>query len=240
MRKAIMILLFFCGTVQAQRFRVLALAESGGHHLAYTSRAKVWLNQLAADSNFVIDYIENTDKINADFLAKYQLFIQLDFAPYAWKPAAASAFEAYITQGKGGWIGFHHATLIGEFDGYPMWDWFHGFMGNIRWKDYIPDFADGEVVVEDNKHPVMQGVPDSFLVKKEEWYSYDSSPRPNVHVLAHVNTILEGDHPVIWTNPGMKARNVYIFMGHSPALFDNPPFVLLFRNAISWAAGAGK
>ncbi|WP_343688245.1 ThuA domain-containing protein [Chitinophaga sp.] len=240
MTKAIMILLFFCSTVQAQRFRVLALAENGGHHIAYSTRAKVWLDQLARDSNFVIDYIENTDKIDVDFLAKYRLFIQLDYAPYAWKPAAASAFEAYITKGKGGWIGFHHATLLGEFDGYPMWDWFHRFMGNIRWKDYIPDFADGEVVVEDNKHPVMQGIPDSFLVRKEEWYSYDRSPRPDVHVLAHVNTILQGDHPVIWTNPRVKARNVYIFMGHSPALFDNPTYVLLFRNAISWAAGVGK
>lgn len=235
--KAIMILLIFCSTVHAQRFRVLALAENGGHHIAYSKRAKVWLDQLAKDSNFVIDYIQNTDQIDAGFLAKYRLFIQLDYAPYAWKPAAVKAFEDYITKGRGGWIGFHHATLLGEFDGYPMWDWFHQFMGNIRWKDYIPDFADGEVVVEDLKHPVMRGIPDSFLVKKEEWYSYDRSPRENVHVLAHVNTILKGDHPVIWTNPKMKARNVYIFMGHAPELFDNPTYVLLFRNAVSWAAG---
>ncbi len=61
--KAIMILLFFCSTVQAQRFRVLALAENGGHHIAYSKRAKVWLDRLAKDSNFVIDYIENTDQI---------------------------------------------------------------------------------------------------------------------------------------------------------------------------------
>lgn len=238
--KAIMILLIYCSSVQAQRLHVLALAENGGHHIAYTKRAKVWLDQLAKDSNFVIDYIEHTDKIDAAFLKQYQLFIQLDYAPYAWKPAAVKAFEAYITQGKGGWIGFHHATLLGEFDGYPMWDWFHQFMGNIRWKDYIPDFADGEVVVEDATHPVMRGVPDSFLVKKEEWYSYDRSPRPDVHVLAHVNTILQGDHPVIWTNPRMKARNVYIFMGHAPELFDNPAYCLLFRNAISWASHSGK
>ena len=45
--KAIMILLFFCSTVQAQRFRVLALAENGGHHIAYSKRAKVWLDRLA-------------------------------------------------------------------------------------------------------------------------------------------------------------------------------------------------
>lgn len=242
----LLLCLLLCSTVvQAQRFCVLALAENGGHHIAYSKRARVWLDKLARDSSFTIDYIENTDKIDAAFLSKYQLFIQLDYAPYAWKPAAVKAFQTYIDKGKGGWIGFHHATLLGEFDGYRMWHWFYRFMGSIRWKDYIADFASGEVVVEDHAHPVMKGVPDSFIIKGEEWYTYDKSPRPNVHVLAHVNedtyqpasAKTMQDHPVIWTNTHVKARNVYIFMGHSPALFDDPVYQLLFRNAISWAAG---
>ncbi|OMP79037.1 hypothetical protein [[Flexibacter] sp. ATCC 35208] len=54
MMKAIMILLIYGSTVQAQRLHVLALAENGGHHIAYTKRAKVWLDQLAKESNFVI------------------------------------------------------------------------------------------------------------------------------------------------------------------------------------------
>ena len=30
-----------------------------------------------------------------------------------------------------------------------------------------------------------------------------------------------GDHPVIWSNLNFKARNIYIFMGHSLDLFNN-------------------
>jgi hypothetical protein len=45
-----------------------------------------------------------------------------------------------------------------------------------------------------------------------------------------------GDHPVVWTNPHVKARNIYIFMGHHPNLFDNPSYTTLVRNAIFWAA----
>ncbi len=45
-----------------------------------------------------------------------------------------------------------------------------------------------------------------------------------------------GDHPVIWTNERMAARNVYIFMGHGPWLFENEAFTTIFRNAIVWAA----
>jgi hypothetical protein len=234
--------------VNIPRWHVLALYENGGHHIEYSRRARSWLDNLAIDSNFTIDYLTHTDSITDDLLSRYQLFIQLDYAPYAWKPAAMSAFQKYIEEGRGGWIGFHHASLLGEFDGYPMWNWFHVFMGGIRWKDYIARFATATVRVEDHDHPVMQGIPDSFVVQKEEWYTYDKSPRPNVHVLAHVDestyrpdtAIKMGDHPVIWTNEHVRARNVYIFMGHSPVLFDDAVYRRLFANAISWAASAPR
>src|ERR1700761_9058261 len=248
--KKITLLLVFClfcicaARAQKPRFKVLALYENGGHHIEYSKVARVWLDKLAADSNFSIDYIQNTDSINEKFLSRYQLFIQLDYAPYAWKPEAMAAFIKYIEEGRGGWIGFHHGTLLGEFDGYPMWDWFSKFMGGIRYKNYIATFVQAQVNVEDKNHPVMKGVPASFIVKKEEFYTYDKSPRPNVHVIASVdeNTytpnsdIKMGDHPVIWTNEHVKARNIYIFMGHSPDLFENDAYKKIFTNAIFWSA----
>ena len=137
-------------TIQAQinpKFKVIALYENGGHHIEYSEAAKVWLNKLAADSNFPIDYIQNTDSIDDNFLSKYNLFIQLDFPPYGWKDKAVKAFERYITEGGGGWIGFHHASLLGAFDGYPMWQWFSAFMGNVIYKNYIPTFVTAKVNV---------------------------------------------------------------------------------------------
>ena len=252
MKKALLLLLLIISVclLKAQtkipRFHIIALYENGGHHIEYSKAAKIWLDQLAIDSNFSIDYIQNTDSIDDKFLAKYQLFIQLDYPPYAWKDKAATSFEKYITEGKGGWIGFHHATLLGEFDGYPMWDWFYHFMGDIRFKNYIATFAKASVNIEDKQHPVMKGVSPTFTVEKEEWYTYNKDPRPNVHVLATVNEStyvpdsdikMGGDHPVIWTNPNYKARNVYIFMGHSPILFQSKNYKTLFANAIFWAAG---
>ncbi|TWV99400.1 ThuA domain-containing protein [Chitinophaga pinensis] len=245
---SIPVIVILCSLLALQpakpRFRVLALAENGGHHLAYSKAAKVWLDKLAADSNFTIDYIENTDRIDSAYLSKYQLFIQLDYPPYAWKEPAVKAFEQYVNEGRGGWIGFHHATLLGEFDGYGLWNWFYQFMGQIRFKDYIAKFAAGDVHVEDAAHPVFKGVPGVFNIKTEEWYIYDRNPRPNVHVLANVDeqsyvpasSKTMGDHPVIWTNPVYKARNIYIFMGHSPDLFENTAYKTLFKNAIFWAA----
>jgi type 1 glutamine amidotransferase len=226
------------------KFRVIAIAEAGGIHKPFVDAAKIWLAKEALADGFNLDYIENTDSINDALLARYQLFIQLNYPPYAWKPAAAAAFERYIDEGRGGWIGFHHATLLGEFDGYPMWPWFSNFMGGIRYTKYIPTFVSARVNVEDRAHPVMKNVAGSFEIEDEEWYTWDKSPRPNVRVLASVDEstytpnsdIKMGDHPVVWSNEHVKAKNVYIFMGHHADLFDNKAFCTIFHNAILWAA----
>jgi hypothetical protein len=229
----------------APKFQVIALAETKSIHRPFVDAAKIWLQKQADEDNFSVDYIENTEKIDDTFLSRYQVFIQLDYPPYGWTPKAVAAFTRYIEEGRGGWIGFHHATLLGEFDGYPMWPWFSQFMGGIRFTNYIPQFATATVVVEDRSHPVMKNIPSSFVVEREEWYTYDKSPRSNVHVLAHVDeatyspntpTKMGDDHPVIWTNEHMKARNVYIFMGHHPELFQNSAFTTIFHNTILWAA----
>lgn len=205
----------------------------------------VWLNQLAADSNFSVDYEQNTNDFSDSFLSQYQLLIQLDFVPYGWKDEAKNAFKKYIEEGKGGWVGFHHASLLGDFDGYKMWPWFCSFMGGIQFKNYIADFALGTVQIEDTTFPVFKNMPRRFIINKEEWYTYDKNPRPNVHVLASVDessykpdtiNIKMGDHPVIWTNDKVKAKNIYIFMGHGPDLWDNPAYTTLVKNAIFWAA----
>ena len=226
-------------------FHILAIAEAGGIHKPFVDAAKIWLAEEAKRDNFTIDYVENTDKIDAAFLAHYQLFLQLNYPPYAWKPAAVSAFHDAIEQGTIGWVGFHHATLLGEFDGYPIWPWFSQFMGGIRWTQYIATFASATVHNEAPEHPVMHNVPSTFPIADEEWYTWDKSPRPNVHVLASVdeNTykpdskVKMGDHPVVWSNEHVKARNVYIFMGHHPELFQNQAYTTLVHNSILWAAG---
>ncbi|HTH01862.1 MAG TPA: ThuA domain-containing protein [Vicinamibacterales bacterium] len=81
-------------------------------------------------------------------------------------------------------------------------------------------------------------------MENDEWYTYDRSPRPDVHVLANVDensyaparSLKMGDHPVSWTNPHYAARNVYFQFGHKPDLFQNSAFTTMFLNAIRWAS----
>ena len=222
--------------------KVLVLTERGGQHGGFTDAGLRWLAAEGVKGNFSITEINNARNITEAYLSQFSLVIQLDFPPYTWPKEAEDAFVKYIEEGGGGWIGFHHATLLGEFDGYPMWQWFSDFMGGVRFKNYIAPLADGTLIVEDKQHPVMKDVPASFVVPDDEWYTYDKSPRPNVHVLANVDEssytpasdIKMGDHPVVWVNESKKARNVYFQIGHSSKLYETEGFTTMFRNAINW------
>lgn len=222
--------------------KVLVLTERGGQHGGFTDAGLRWLAAEGAKGNFSITEINNARNITEAYLSQFSLVIQLDFPPYTWPKEAEDAFVKYIEEGHGGWIGFHHATLLGEFDGYPMWQWFSDFMGGVRFKNYIAPLANGTLIVEDKQHPVMKDVPASFVVPDDEWYTYDKSPRPNVHVLANVDEssyapasdIKMGDHPVVWVNESKKARNVYFQIGHSSKLYETEGFTTMFRNAINW------
>jgi uncharacterized protein len=230
---------------QSPVFKALVLTERGGQHEGFVVVALEWLNKLAAEKNFEITVINEPTEVDEAILSKYKVFIQLNYPPYRWSDQAKAAFEKYIEEGKGGWVGFHHATLLGEFDGYPMWNWFSGFMGGIRFENYVAETAAGLVNVEDRKHPVMKDVAARFIVTDDEWYTFNKDPRPNVHVLASVDEstyqpdskIKMGDHPVVWINEKVKARNVYFLIGHDASLLKNDAFKTMVSNAILWAAG---
>lgn len=222
--------------------RVLVLAERGGLHEGFTATGLKWLEDNKERFNVELTVLNSAKEIKKGEIPTYHLILQLNYPPYAWSSDAQTDMQQYIDRSQGGYIGFHHATLLGEFDGYPMWSWFSDFMGKIRYKNYIAEKCDGTVQVEDRLHPVMQGVPGTFVVSEDEWYTYEQDPRPNVHVLAHVDEasyttktdIKMGDHPVVWVNPEKPSRNVYFQFGHSKSLFDNPAFVTLLENSLRW------
>jgi len=63
----------------------------------------------------------------------------------------------------------------------------------------------------------------------------------NEKFLEQYNLIIQLDYPPYgWTNEKYAARNIYIFMGHDPGLFQNESYKKLFSNAIFWAAGKAQ
>ncbi len=237
-------LVLVCSCASSPKNNILVISENGGHHKPFTDAAVPWLDSIAASRGLTLTVINNMNDVNAEFLNNFDVVIQLDFPPYTWPEAARDAFIEYIENGLGGYIGFHHATLLGDFDGYPMWKWFSDFMGGIRFANYIEPLADGTVHIEDTEHALFKGVDPIFTIQGDEWYTYDKNPRDAeyIQVLATVDedsyspasNVRMNDHPVIWTNTSVKARNIYFQFGHSPELLDNDNFKTLLLNAIDW------
>lgn len=226
--------------------RVLVLYENSGHHKDFTDAIVPWLKGIAPEKNLSITEINSPDAITGEeYLDDFDVILQLDYPPYMWNEASLGALSSFLDEGKGGWVGLHHASLLGEFDGYEMVPWFYELLGGIRYMDYIAELSDGKVVVEKPAHPIFKGLPTEFVIKDDEWYTYDRSPRlnPAVEVLAIVDedsytsttNKKMGDHPVIWTNTSKLGRNVYFQFGHSKKLVDDDNFKTLILNAIQWA-----
>lgn len=234
------------GKAHEAKKRVLAIAEEGNEHEPFSLAAIQWMQQHEQELNIELTRRTHMRDVPPGELRKYHLILQLDYPPFGWNDEARQQLQHYIEHGTGAWIGFHHATLLGDIFGQgPMWEWCSHFLGNIRWRDYLPVPQDGTICIEDHSHPIMAHVPDTLRLPADEWYIYHSSPRPNVRVLAHVDEHSYpapagkrmGDHPVVWTNPAFSARNAYFQMGHSPLLFQHPGFCQMFGNAIRWALG---
>jgi type 1 glutamine amidotransferase len=154
--------------------------------------------------------------------------------------AQQEAVQKFVDGGKG-WVGIHAAGLTGkDFVGKDKvyWQWFEDLMGGVVYSPH-PAFQKGTVVVEDRNHPITKGLPERFEIS-DEWYEFDKSPRPNVHVLAtadeksYKQNKPMGDHPIIWTNPKFR-RMVYIGIGHDVSMCSDPNFTKLVTNSVLWA-----
>ena len=222
-------------------FKVLAVASADPDHDPMIIEAKAFLEKIATENNFQVDFTRDATTLNDENLRHYQVIIQLHLAPFDMTRSQQMAMQHFISRGKG-WIGVHAAGLTGkQFLGKntPYWQWFEKLMGGIVYTPH-PSKQTWILEVEDHTHPVMKNLPESFSFY-DEWYEFDKSPRPNVHVLAtakessYKQVIPMGDHPMIWTNPDYD-RAIYIGIGHDISACKDSNFTILMRDAILWAA----
>lgn len=238
---SIVSLIGFLSTTTKPAFRALVILSRAADHGKMMASAKPFLEKIASANNFAVDISDDTSLLNDSNLAKYQVFIQLQQAPFDMSADQQSAVQRFVEQGKG-WVGIHAAGLTGKdfvSPDVPYWQWFEDFMGGVVYSPH-PAFQKGTVIIEDRTHPATRNLPAKFEVS-DEWYEFDKSPRPNVHVLALADESTYkqnkpmGDHPIIWTNPGFS-RMIYIGIGHDASLCADKNYGVLVRDAILWSA----
>ena len=230
---------------QTPAFKVLIVASADPDHDPMIIKSKAFFEKLAIENNFEVSFTRDATVINDENLSKYKVFVQLHLAPFDMTLSQQMALQHYISRGNG-YVGVHAAGLTGtqfKGTGVPYWQWFEKLMCDIIYSPH-PKKQTGTILVEDRTHPVMKNLPQSFSFY-DEWYEFNKSPRPNVHVLATADETSYkqekpmGDHPMIWTNPSFD-RVIYIGIGHDSTACKDPDFTILMRDAILWAASPVK
>lgn len=226
---------------QADVLRVLIVASSDPDHDPMIAKAKPFFEKLASDNYFNVTFTRDSSQLNEANLTKFQVVIALHLAPFDLASQQQMAVQHFIERGKG-FIAVHAAGLTGKdflHPGTPYWQWFEQAMGDVVYSPH-PALQKGSVVIEDRTHPVTKNLPATFSIT-DEWYEFNESPRPRVHVLATANESTYqpnkpmGDHPIIWTNEAYD-RMLYIGIGHDASMNTDPNFAILMRDAIAWAA----
>ncbi|HTE34269.1 MAG TPA: ThuA domain-containing protein [Chryseolinea sp.] len=240
--QGLFIVLLFSTSTMAQKstFKAIAILSRAEDHRKMMDASKAFLEGIAAANNFTIDITDDTSVLNDDNLSRYTVLVQLQEAAFDMSAIQQAAVQKFIEHGNG-WVGIHAAGLTGKqfiAADKVYWQWFEDFMGGIIYSPH-PAFQQGTVIVEDRNHPITKNLPAKFSVP-DEWYEFNKSPRPNVHVLAvadeasYKQNKSMGDHPIIWTNPKFR-RMIYIGIGHDASLCKDPNFTTLVRDAILWA-----
>jgi hypothetical protein len=172
--------------------------------------------------------LQNDIRKRADVLVLYDMLRETP-------PEKQKSLHDFVESGKGV-VALHHA-ICGRVD----WPWWYEEVVGGRWlfeptngRPVSSYKHDEEISVKPvGEHPITKGV-GAFRIWDETYKGLWISPK--------VKVLLETDHPlsdkpVAWIGPYVKARVVYIQLGHDRNANLNPNYQRLVRNAIRWVAG---
>ena len=231
---------------QFPRFKALAFYSTKveSAHVEFAQDALKFFKDLSSGDGFVFDSTSNMADLNEEKLKDYSLIIMLNDFPHTEEQRAA--FQKYMENG-GGWLGFHIAAYN---DRSTKWPWLLEFLGGgVFYRNNWPPMP-AKVIIDDGSHPVMKGLPSTFISPTNEWYQWKPSPRENkdIKVLASLSPenypfglkdiVPDGDFPVVWTNT--KYRMLYLNMGHGNKIFSDPTQNMMIISGLRWLVATDK
>lgn len=209
-------------------------------HVDFAMQAIPFFQAMAKRDGFEFKATSNWDDMNPAVLKSYQIVLWLDDAPST--AGQRTAFADYMDHG-GAWFGFH---IAGWMESRATWPWFADFLGTMFYGNSWPPLP-ATLTIDDPAHPVMKGLPASYLSPANEWYSWKPNPRqnPGIKVLMTLapsnypigfkDTLGAGDIPVTWTNT--KYKMIYTNMGHGDKVLTSQTQNAFFENALLWLGG---
>jgi hypothetical protein len=232
------------------KFSVIAFhdGETDQAHASFVREADKWFLSIASRYKFSYESTNDWNRLNSDFISKYDVVVFLDSRPELESQRAV--FQKYMENG-GGWMGFHFAAFALTPSAFPQnWDWYHNrFLGSGQYKSNTWRPTSAVLRVENRKHPATRNLPKNFISSPNEWYRWENDLRtnPEIEILLSIDSASfplgtgpkqyeiwhNGYYPVVWTNRNYKM--IYINMGHNDIDYENKTnkeLSLTFRNKI--------
>jgi len=194
--------------------------------------------------------------------SKYQVVVMNYDAPdERWPPALKASFEQFVSNG-GGFVSVHAAD-----NAFPGWAAFNEMIGVGGWRgrngqagphwfvrdgkltsDPSPGPAGSHgrrtpflVTVRDSAHPILKGLPTTWMHQGDELYARLRGPGRNMSVLATAysdpgNAGSGVDEPMLMALSYGKGRVFHTTLGHDIVALSSVDFVVTLQRGTEWAA----
>jgi type 1 glutamine amidotransferase len=245
-------------TGAARQPRALALIGDRFHNADYI---RVSLDRVFKELNIPVDYTVEYDKISADLLKNYKLFLCLRdgqiwpggyLGPDAWSEYSKNLENAadFPNQKAVMWMTEEQGAAIKDFVNagngfYAMHNSSHISLTSKNYREvmggaYIshPPLRPFRVRPTQNKHPITQGITE-FMVNDEQHYvTYDKDPK---YVLLEAENIdgltfqtLGTKSTSAWAYDFGNGRVVFTAVGHTIHAMWTPQYLEIQKRSVQW------
>jgi hypothetical protein len=241
--------------------------ESGGAYHAWQMTTPVLKMELDETGLFQVDIV-TAPPAGGDFAnfhpdwGKYQVIVWNYDAPNdRWPQALKDSYEQYIKNGGG------MVTVHASDNAFGSWEQFNQMIGVGGWRGRDEKsgphwiYKDGKVaadntpgpagrhgarvpylvVVHDSEHPIMKGLPKTWMHQGDELYSRLKGPGQNMTILATAysdpsNSGSGMDEPQLMVLSYGKGRIFHSTFGHDVNALASVDGIVTFQRGTEWAA----
>jgi cytochrome c len=194
------------------------------------------LTSLAQQHGFGLTATEDGKELTDQKLGGFAAVVFLSTTGDILIAEQEAAVERYMAAG-GGFVGIHAAA-----DCEYKWPYYQRLVG--AYLSAHSAITTATVNVEPVTHPSLTGLPSPWS-HEEEWYGFQTNPRPEVTILLTVDETsfdpgqgrMGPDHPVAWHHQNLGGRAFYTALGHTSESFQDPAVLSHLLGGIQWAAG---